>query len=357
MIPTLHKYRLFGDSNGEAVLSDLTSCIVTEVRNGEYKLEAAMPKDGAGSDIINRGDIIMAQPNPYAARTQPFRIVKLNRSTNGGYKITAEHISRKLNGVYCAPFAIIYKFNAQEFLAAVSANAIRNIDPIFTFSSNITQKQDYYYPLCYRIGKQPSSVMSLLTGKEYSLIDYFPDGTLVFDRNTVAFRDDFGKNRGAVIRYGINMLQLNQELTIRDFATNGYPFYMKNGEFVDLPEKVIDYGFSYDVEKTELIDLTREFPDAVPTETQLRDKASAWIAGNAQPDPPNSIKFGKADIPGDVEIQMNDTVRVVFPMWNFDAEYPVVGYKFDALEEKYTELTVGGMKRDLADTILTLTRR
>lgn len=356
--PTLHKYRLFSDTNGEAVLSDLIFCIVTEQRNGEYKLEAKLPSKGIGADIIDIGDIIMAQPNPYAERTQPFRIIKLNKEMNGNISIQAEHLSRKLNGVMCKNFTAGY---ADIFMQAITSRAQLNLNPTFVFSSNIVRLPDSNH-----VGNNtpPRSVMSLLCDEKDSICTMFPEGALLFDRDQVKFRDDRGKNRGAVIDYGLNLADLKQELSAREFPTSGYPFYYRapsdtyTPAYVELPEKVLDYGYSEysDIQFTEPIDLSSAFSEP-PTESALRSEAINWINQHFNSPPPKTITVSKADIPGDAEIHLCDTVRVRYPKFRIDAEYPVVETVYNVLTDKYNQITLGALQKDLADTILNLSKR
>lgn len=356
--PTLHRYGDISDSNGIAALSGLTKCIVTQERNAEYKLEAELPVTDAVANELQNGRIIMAMPNPYASHTQPFWIKKVKRGSKGVVSVSAEHISRKLNGIMCTNFQAGY---ANIFLLAISQNAQLNYSPEFVFSTNISRLPDAAHT---GRNKPPRSVMSLLCAKEDSLCTMFPEGTLVFDRAQVSFRDDVGANRGAVIDYGINMTSLSQELSAREFPTSGYPYYYRKASdnapaaYVELTEKVLQYELPdySDIDYTEPIDLTSKFQD-VPSESELREAAVAWINENIKTEPPKTLKVGRADIPNDIPIQLCDIVRVRYPRFRIDAEYPVVSTNYDALKDMYDSITLGELKRDLADTILTLSKR
>lgn len=356
--PTLHRYGDFSDTNGIAALSELTKCIITQERNADYKLEAEMPVASADADKLEIGKIIMAMPDPYAARTQPFRISKIKRAINGKYAISAEHISRKLNGVLCAGFTAGY---ANIFLRAITQNAQLNYEPVFEFSTNISRLPDSSH---LGRNKPPRSAMSLLCAKEDSLCTMFPEGTLVFDREQVRFRDDVGANRGAIIDYGINMASLSQELSAREFPTSGYPYYYRKASdnapaaYVELPEKVLQYELvDYsDIDYTEPIDLTSKFSEP-PTESELREAAMTWINENFKSAPQKTVKVERAYIPNDIPIQLCDVVRVRYPRFRIDAEFPVVSTQYDAINDKYAAITLGELRRDLADTILTLSKR
>ena len=90
-------------SNGQGRLTDTTSCIVHEQRNGIFELEMEMPTAGIHFDDIEFGSIILAKPSPNRT-AQPFRVYSIQK-TMGDMMATicAEHIGYQLNMIPVMP--------------------------------------------------------------------------------------------------------------------------------------------------------------------------------------------------------------------------------------------------------------
>ena len=66
------------ETNGLGALSDVSSCVVTEERNGSYELEMQYPVSGRHYSDIALDTIIYAQPAD-GKDPQPFQIYKISK--------------------------------------------------------------------------------------------------------------------------------------------------------------------------------------------------------------------------------------------------------------------------------------
>ena len=87
---------------GEAVLSDVISCVVTEELNGEFEMEMVYPISGFRFAKIQPRSIILVGTTPRdnsGYNVQPFRVYSIVKNSDGTATILARHLSYDLNGI------------------------------------------------------------------------------------------------------------------------------------------------------------------------------------------------------------------------------------------------------------------
>ena len=98
MIPILYTANETDFSHcGIGALSEMTSCTVTEERNGAFECEFKYPVDGKLFAEIQESRIVKAKPNEMSD-PQLFRIYASSKPINGIVTYRAEHISYELSG-------------------------------------------------------------------------------------------------------------------------------------------------------------------------------------------------------------------------------------------------------------------
>ncbi len=341
------------DCNGMGPLADCLSCEVTEEKNGVFTLSMEYPVGGLHWLDIDIGRTIVCKPNQFT-REQPFMIKKISKAMGGKIKVNADHI------IYDASGIMVTGFNAGNsvlFKQHVASNAV---DCPFVFGSDISKAGTYS-----GVYKAPRNLRSLLFEGKDSFLGLY-GGEFSFDRLSIYAHQSRGADRGVSVRYGKNLTALTQTRTAREFATACYPYwYEKDKGYVELTEKVLYYGaIDYsDIYKTIPLDLTDEFEEA-PTQSQLREAATAWINANWQSAPPYNIKLSfvelsktaeYADIAAAEEVQLCDTITVIHPEFNISAKMQVIKTVYDVSKDRYTSVEVGDPIDTLADTILKLT--
>ena len=224
MIPTLFAPNATDfTKNGIGRLSDAVSCVVHEARNGEFELEMVYPVDGRHYADIVHSAIIVAKPS--ARRTNlAFRIYQISRAMRGRVTILAQHISYQLNWIPVAPMTATNLTNALQYLKSGAAETCP-----FNFSADFTSDNDFAIPL-------PSSIRSYLGGRRGSILDIY-GGEWLFDNYNVRLCRSRGSDNGYTIRYGKNLVSLEQEESILNTYTGVYPYWGSDGTLVTLPEK------------------------------------------------------------------------------------------------------------------------
>lgn len=128
MIPILYsKTETEWTSNGLGRLSDASSCVVTEERNGIFELEMEYPMTGVHFYDIQT-DCFIKTICSAKKDFQLFRVYSITKPINGKCKIYAHHVSYQMLLIPVMPFTAI---GANATLQAAKANSIG--DCPFTF--------------------------------------------------------------------------------------------------------------------------------------------------------------------------------------------------------------------------------
>ena len=332
--------------NGFGVLSDAADAEVTEERNGAFELTMQYPSGGwLFSELKNRR-IIYCPAYP-GGTPQPFRIYRITKPMGGLVTVYAEHISYDLSGVMLSRFSA---GSAAEAFAKLPQYAVGN-NPFTFFTDKSTQA-------VFQV-TAPASIRSKLGGSEGSLLDVY-GGEYVFDGFTVKLLNERGQNRGVSIRYGKNLTDLTQEENIQSVYTGVYPYWAKEEDYFELPEKTVnaegDFGFT----RLMPLDLSSEFEEK-PSAEQLRAKAQEYMKANKIGVPKVSLTVSFFPLEQSEEykdlalletVYLCDTVNVEFSALGVSATAKVVKTVYDVLRKRYRSIELGDAKSNIADTIV-----
>lgn len=335
------------ETNGLGVLSDTISCQVIEERNGIFEITLEYPLTGIHYQEIKQRRIIFVKPNPYED-PQPFRIYRITKPLSGRITVYAQHISYDLSGVPVSPFS---SGSVTGALSGLKTNAA--VTNPFGFWTDKTSTGDFAVTV-------PTSTRTLLGGSDGSILDVF-GGEYKFDRWTVRLYNNRGKNSGVSIRYGKNLMDLQQDENISNVVTGIYPYWLSSeGELTELPEKIVNAPGTYDFTRISAIDFSGDFEEA-PTEEQLRDRANDYISSNNVGVPTVSITVEFQPLEQTEEykdiallerVNLCDTVNVEYSELGVSATAKCVKTTYDALKDKYISIELGDAKTNIADTII-----
>ena len=364
-------------NNGRGRLSDAIRCIVTEERNGIYELEIDYPIKGVHFDEIERGRIIAAthddkkdvQPFVIYARTVP--------DLRGIVTFYAHHISYKLSEITVMPFTA---GSCMEALQRIKDNSI-NTNP-FNFWTDKTTTASYDNDV-------PRNARNMLGGEQNSILDVFGSGEYQFDRFDVKLYTHRGEDTNVEIRYGKNLINLNQ--TIDDSGTYNaiVPFWKSSeGELIMLPERLIVYSglepqiayltdhnliiirtetgepieVAYRQIKAAPMDLSDHFEET-PTVEQLRSAAQARFESSEAWAPAENIEVDFVQLWQTEEykeysalqrVSLCDTVSVYYPQAGINAvRQKVVKTVYNVLLDRYDSIELGQAQASLAQAIKT----
>lgn len=326
------------------------SCVVTEVLNGEYELEMEYPVSGPKYSLITLSAVIMAQPAD-DEDPQPFRIYKISKPLKGVVTINAQHVS------YQACFIPVMPFEASTASGALNGLISNSVEGCpFTVYTDITASGEYKQ-------EYPSSMRARIGGEEGSILEVF-GGELKWDFYRINLLQSRGQNRNVSLRYGKNVVDLKQEENIEETITGIVPYYRSGGEddeVVTLPEKVVNsaYALNYPFPRTIAVDLSGEFEEK-PSESQLRSKAQEYVQKNNIGIPAVSIDVSfvalwqtkeYASIAPLERVKLGDTVGVYFDKLGINTSAKVSKTEYDVLHDRYTGITIGDQKDNLANTL------
>ena len=332
-------------TNGIGILNDAAECKVREQRNGEYELTMQYPIDGLHyKEIINRR-LIYAQVTPYGGK-EPFRIYNISRPLSGLIEVQARHISYDQSGIPVAPFTAA---NAADALKKLKSNAVVSNPFVFTTDKITTANMTV---------TAPTSMRALLGGTEGSILDTYR-GEFFFTHFLTQLLTSRGQNRGVVIRYGKNLIDLRQEENISKMYTGVYPYYVdsETGEITQLPGKIVAVPGTFDFINILMLDVSGDF-DSPPTAQQLTLRAQSYINDNDLGTPTVSISLSYQDIAQTLEtsapaemIKLCDTVTVVYEKLGIETTAKVTETEYDVLRDRYTSINIGDIRANIADTI------
>lgn len=333
-------------SNGLGRLRDCVSCVVTEERNGIYECDFEYPIDGAHFDLIRVGRIIGVTHDD-SGDIQPFDIVSYSRPINGVVTFHCTHISYR-----------------QSYMTVTGSN-INSLADAFTLLSTA----DPSNPFVYETDKTstgymaaadgiPKSVRQMLGGVEGSILDTY-GGEYLFDRWRVVLNAARGKARDFSIRYGINMLNYDEDYDISGTYSSCIP-YWTDGTNTVVGSRV-DSGSATLTGRGECVplDVSSKF-EAEPTKAQVEAAALSILESSRPMLPAQNIQVefvrlqDMSEYEGlDALLKCNlcDTINVVFPSYNATGRFKIVKTVWNVLKGTYDSMELGSLSMSLSEAL------
>ena len=339
-------------TNGLGRLTDATSVIKHEQRNGINEIQIEIPTTSKHFADIGLDSIIVAKASP-TKPAQPYSVYSIEKSMDGMMAtVQAEHIGYKQNLIPVLPFTAN---SANAALQGLITNAAET-NP-FTYWTDVTHAGTYNQTV-------PSSVRARLQGEQGSILQTY-GGEIEFDNWTVKLWANRGVDRGTTIRYGKNLMSLEQDQSIQDTITGILPYWRgKVGETETvywLPEVVLYSSHAPDFAhaRTICVDFSGDFQEK-PTAAELRARGNKYITDNNIGVPVVGFDVNFATLAQTLEykdiallerIDLCDFVTVIFPEFGISAKAKVVETYFDVLNERYTKIRIGDQRFTLSNTI------
>lgn len=335
-------------TNGIGRLGEAKDCVCTEERNGGYELELKYPVTGKYFNEIKHSRIIVAKP-AQSESNQAFRIYKISKPMiDGTITVNAHHISYQLSNIPVSPFGAS---SLADALVKLKSNSMET-NP-FTLSTDKSSAVSFDV-------KVPTTCRSCLGGHEGSLLDVY-GGEWHFNNYVCELLNARGNDNGVTIRYGKNLIDLDQEENIAETFTGIVPYWQSNESDECVYASVVNASTAsaYPFHKTEIIDFSADF-DVKPTAAQLTAAAQSYISKNniGYPDVSLSVNFINLadteeykDIAALESVSLCDYVTVKFETLGIDQKAQVVRTVYDVLRERYNEVEIGTIHPDLSATI------
>lgn len=324
-------------SFGIGTLNDCIRAEVTEDLNGKFEMSFEYAADGIHADQIVPNAIIKAKPN-YTDDPQLFEIYKVGKTINGKFTVYAQHVSYRLSG------KVITTGSAGSCVAACAL--------LETAAGNFTINTDKTVNASFEIS-EPSSVRSWFGGKQGSLLDVY-GGEWKYDNFTASLKQARGTDRGVTIRYGKNLVDLSQEISIENLVTGIIPYYIDGQTNEKTVGALVPTGLVLDVDRNIAINFSQDVDpeSATSISDQLAALAADYIAKNNLTNAVNSITLDFVQLQGLTErVDLGDTVHIYFEALGISAALKCVSVVWDVLEERYSKVTFGSVQANIAQTI------
>lgn len=346
MIPILYeKDETAFISNGLCRLRDTISAVVCEERNGVYELDFEYPVDGANYDLIQVGRIV-GVTHDESGDIEPFDIVSFTRPIEGVVSFHCTHISYR-----------------QSYLTVTGSN-INSLADAFTLFGNATPSN----PFTYSTDKTstgylgcadgtPRTVRQMLGGIEGSVLDAY-GGEYEWNTWEVILHSARGEYRDFSIRYGVNMLEYNEECDTSGCYSACIP-YWTDGENKVVGDKQTNSGITPSGrEQCIPLDVSDKFEDQ-PTKAQVNSMGASVMNGQNPTIPTQSIEVSFVriqDLGFDayenlLQCKLCDTINVVFPDYNSSGSFKIVQTVWDVLQGKYQSMQLGALAVSLSDAL------
>lgn len=332
--------------NGLGRLRDCISCVVTEERNSVYECDFEYPIDGANYDLIQVGRIIGVTHDD-SGDIQPFDIVSFEKPIDGIVTFHCVHISYR-----------------QSYLTVKGTN-INSLADAFTLLENATPTN----PFTYWTDKTstgylgcmdgvPRTVRESLGGIEGSVLDAY-GGEYEWDRWTVKLWSGRGQLRDFSIRYGVNMMEYNEEYDSSGCYSSCIP-YWTDGTTTVVGDKQTSTGIPPSGrEQCVPLDVSDKF-ESQPTKAQVEVMGLDVMSRQNSTIPSQNIKVSfvrlqdmgeYANIQNLLKCGLCDTINVIFPDFNSSGQFKIVKTVWNVLKNKYDEMELGDLSISLSEAL------
>lgn len=346
MIPILYeKDETLFISNGLGRLREMISAVVTEERNGVYELDFEYPVTAEDFNDIQIGRIIGVTHDD-TDDVQPFDIVSFTRPIDGVVTFHCTHIS------YRQSYLTVTGSNINSLASAFAL--LRTATPTNPFTYKTDKASTGYMASADGI---PKTVRSVLGGIEGSILDAY-GGEYEWDKFNVILHSARGIDRDFSIRYGVNMLDYNEELDIAGTYMSCVPYW------TDGTNKVI--GSRQDSNNTTItgrgecvpLDVSDKFENK-PTKAQVEAMGLSVMNSKSSTVPSQNIHvefvrlqdLGYEGLENLFQCRLCDTVNVVFPYYNTSGRFKIVKTVWDVLADRYESMELGDLSVTLAEAL------
>lgn len=359
-------------THGIGVLSDAVQCDVTEEINGIFELNMVYPSSGKYLKELKNDRLIYADASKELGN-QPFRICRVTKLLNGLINVYAQHISYDLGGIQLPPFETI---GTSDGMQKVKTYSTTQND--YSFSSTMivdeTDENNAFKT------ETPKSVRAYLLGEKESFLQAY-GGEFTFDRFNVRHSTLRGSDKGFRVKYGANMVDLNQEESIEKTYTGIFPYYKDEYMFMDLTESY-DLMYPHKVDTSKLsgkimyadgtfthtkianVDLSPYFEVAPLSTDELNDVAKQYMKDNKIGVPAVSLdvrfeSLRKSSEYANVifleDVYLGDTIHVDYVKLGVSAIGRINTIIYDSLRHKNKRVSIGNPKNNVADTLISIT--
>lgn len=346
MIPILHEETETSIRNyGWGALKDAISCVVSSEENGAFDLTMVYPMTGLHAEQILERRLISAAPSLYENR-QLFRVYRITRPMDGRIQVYAHHISYDLNNCIVKPFSAK---KLSEAIQKLKANIVG--DCPFDISAAYDVEADFSV-------SKPMTVRAAMLSNNSDNMAGIYGGVWTFDGIKCVLKKKIETDRGAILAYGLNLLDVTQEKNIEEVYTHVYPYWMstEKRKYYDLSPISASGITGY--KKIYPLDLSSYYEKS-PSDASMRKTTEEFIQKNNIGQISVSITVSYVQLEKCMEykgsgqskiVRLGDTVEVRYLRLGVSARARITKTDYNVLLERYDSVQVGDAREKLART-------
>ena len=326
-------------TNGDIVVSPFKAK-VHKKDNGDYYLEIETPLDYC--DYFVQGNIIVANT---PSGDQAFRI---------------DNILKTKSRITCKCWHVFY--DTKNYLIADSYVVNKNCYEALVHLNNALEPQSEF-----SVTSDISTVASYRCVRK-SFYEAIQDvigrwgGHLVRNDFGIGIKAEIGEDRGITVQYKKNLKEITCEENWDSVVTKILPVG-KDGillnELDPSADIYITSSTQYDLPYTKTVSFNQNIDkDDYPDEqsymqalvNDLRSQATAYLAQNCVPKVNYKLKANLERV-----TDIGDTIEVIDERFSINMLTHVIGYTYDCIAEKYTELEFGSFMQSLSNLVSSVT--
>lgn len=333
------------NNNGIGRLRDCIECTVTEERNGVFECDFTYPVNGANYDLIKYGRIV-GVTHDEDGDLQPFEIVSASRPINGVVSFHCVHISYRQSQMVVVANSVNSLSQAFQLFAIASPSNPFTYEADFTATGFMASSDGV-----------PRTVRQFLGGVRGSVLDTY-GGEFEWDKFTVKLHKNRGELKDFAIRYGVNLLDYDDDTDYQNTFTSCVAFWKGNDEIVTVTASLDQNGYNGNDIRVPL-DLSDKFEEK-PTNIQLQNEALSYMQRNQTNLPAQNIKvdFVRLSEMGEfsrfqdlLTCKLCDSIKVIFPLYDVSATFKIVKTEWDVLAGRYISMELGTLSTTLAQAL------
>lgn len=333
------------NNNGLGRLRDMISCIVTEERNGVYECDFEYPVTADDYEDIRIGRIIGVTHDD-SDDIQPFDIVSYEKPIDGVVTFHAVHIS------YRQSYLTVRGKNVNSLASAFALLGGATPDNPFSYQ---TDKTSTGYVGAFN--GIPQTVRSMLGGVEGSILDAY-GGEYEWDRFNVILHSARGVDRDFSIRYGVNMLDYNEEMDSSGTYMACVPYWTDGTNTVVGDKQTADGVTITNRGECIPLDVSDKF-ESKPTKSAVNQMGKSVMESQNPTIPSQNIKvefvrlqdLGYSGFENLLKCGLCDTIKVVFPFSPSAATFKIVKTTWDVLGDRYESMELGDLSMSLSEAL------
>lgn len=363
------------------MLPDAITCEVREEKNGAYELSMTYVSAGVNSQLIATDCILGVEcPLRSTIGENYFRIYRVERDLAGHMSISARQISGDLiyfginkHGLDDPDGIQVFADTYPDFIAESFTAWLRhasNMRIYFTFGGNaafstFAPNSGHFMDFCTGTSARAYLGGEDLQGNDRTALQLFPGCAYVWDKWNISLWKKRGQDRNIQITYGTNMAEMACDDDTDGIFTYVCAFYLQNDgtNFRKYVSSLYatDYVSMFAISRIKMLDCSAEVTNKYPEGASTAD-ITAYLntLAEAERDAMNYAGVPVRNISIDVVegaisgVYLCDTLPVLYKRNGIEinTRMEIVGYTWDAIMQRYTELTLGAVQQDLAKEIV-----